>query len=217
TLANTWGVLIEGGPSNNTVGGTAAGAGNTISGNTNYGVAIADGGTTANRVEGNRIGTNAAGSAALANGQGVVIEGGASGNTVGGTEPGAANPLSGNTYHGVWISGPGTTGNAVEGNRIGTNADGSAALANENGVVIDAGASGNTVGGADPGAANTVSGNTAAGVRILNPGTTANRVEGNRIGTQADGIDRLANAWGVLIEGGAGNNTVGGTAAGAGN
>ena len=51
----------------NTIGGTAAGAGNTISGNLGDGVHIT-GGSSDNLVEGNLIGTNAAATAPWATG-----------------------------------------------------------------------------------------------------------------------------------------------------
>lgn len=85
------GVEIYLGASNNTIGGTAAGAGNVISGNRD-GVALLDTGTSGNVVLGNLIGLNAAGNAAIGNGfDGVWIAFGASNNTVGGT---AASVLS---------------------------------------------------------------------------------------------------------------------------
>ena len=49
------------------IGGTAAGAGNLISGNTSDGVEISGTGTNLNLVQGNRIGTNAAGTLPLGN------------------------------------------------------------------------------------------------------------------------------------------------------
>ena len=60
--------------SNNTIGGTAAAARNVISGNDNTGISITAG-TTGNRVQGNFIGTDAAGASAIGNGSGVVTEG----------------------------------------------------------------------------------------------------------------------------------------------
>ena len=77
-------------------------------------------------------------------GNGVQIDGGATGNTIGGitTTPGtgAGNVISGNSDDGVDISGSGTTGNVVAGNLIGTNAAGEGALGNGyNGVEIDTG------------------------------------------------------------------------------
>ena len=68
-------------PSGNTIGGTAAGAGNVISGNTDDGVEITGTGTTGNVVAGNYIGTDVTGTVALGNGlDGVEIDTGASGN-----------------------------------------------------------------------------------------------------------------------------------------
>ena len=62
-----------------------------ISGNAWDGVHIVDSGTSNNVVEGNFIGTNASGTAAVANGaSGVAIFGGASSNTVGGLYDGYA-------------------------------------------------------------------------------------------------------------------------------
>ena len=64
-LGNTnQGVAIFGSATNNTIGGTAAGAGNVLSGNNGEGVRITGSGTTGNVVLGNLIGTNAAGTAA---------------------------------------------------------------------------------------------------------------------------------------------------------
>ena len=69
---------------------------------------------------------------------------GSQGNTVGGTASGAGNVISGNADDGIYIS---DSANLVEGNLIGTTADGSAAMANSsNGIYIDDAAA-NTVGG----------------------------------------------------------------------
>src|SRR5439155_21397527 len=132
SLPNDIGVLIEVGPGtilgshNNTIGGTAAGAGDIISGNTGLGILITGSGTSSNLVQGNKIGLSAAATpAALPNGTGVSIAGGASNNTIGGTTAAAANLISGNTSGaGVLITDAMTTGNTVEGNFIGTLADG---------------------------------------------------------------------------------------------
>ena len=60
----------------NTIGGNAAAARNIISGNSGIGVYLAQSGTSGNVVEGNYIGTDLTGGAALGNLYGVVIVGG---------------------------------------------------------------------------------------------------------------------------------------------
>ena len=96
------GVEITGGATGNTIGGTAAGAGNVISGQYNRNIGAAgvfvggqgDTTTTGNLIAGNLIGTDATGTRAEGNQNGVWLE--ASGNTVGGTTAGARNVISGN-------------------------------------------------------------------------------------------------------------------------
>ncbi len=82
------GVLIDG-SSNNTIGGTAVGASNLISGNSGAGVSI-DPGATNNVVLGNFIGTDATGERAVPNSADGVLIDGSSNNTIGGTAVGAA-------------------------------------------------------------------------------------------------------------------------------
>ena len=203
-VANGIGVLFDSAPSN-TIGGMTAGAGNLISGNTNRGVSIEGSFATDDLIEGNRIGTNATGTAAMSNFQGVVLE--SPGNIVGGTGAGAANLISGNSFQGVGI-GVSATGNLVEGNEIGTNLAGTAAVPNQTGVAL--GSAGNTIGGTAVGAGNLLSGNSAFGVFL---GESGNLVEGNRIGTDVTGTVALGNATGVEVH--SSGNTIGGTAAGA--
>jgi titin len=202
---------------NSVVGGTAPGAGNVISANKAYGVNLAGAAATGNRVEGNVIGTSISGNKALPNANGVGINGGASGNTVGGTVSGAGNTVSGNTGYGVVVFGSQTSGNAVLGNVIGADVFGAKALPNANGVSVNGGASGNTVGGVARGR-NLISGNLQFGVTLFGSGTANNLVQGNFIGTDAAGAKAFANGVsGVAVSSGAANNTVGGTAPGAGN
>jgi hypothetical protein len=181
------GVLVIGGASNNTIGGTA---GNTISKNGTNGVEISGAATTGNVVQGNRIGTDAGGTNALANaGSGVFINGAPS-NTIGGA--GAGNVISANAGHGVFISGATATANTVASNFIGSDINNTAGLGNGlNGVLVD-NASGNTIGGLLSGEDNSIVTNVQDGVEI-NAGT-GNRILGNSIdanGTTAQhlGID----------------------------
>ena len=206
-------------PGSNTIG--LPGAGNVISGNAYVGINI--GGSMNTLVQGNFIGTNASGTEALANGaSGVFVSSGASGNTIGGASSGDANVISGNNSNGVYITGSGTTGNVVLGNLIGTNAAGTAALSNRGtGVLINGGASANTIGGSVNGAGNVISGNGAigsgnSGITLADFGTSNNVIAGNIIGLNAAGSAAIPNSYdGIVVAGAVSDNTIGGTTAGA--
>ncbi|CAA9268118.1 MAG: hypothetical protein AVDCRST_MAG42-3099 [uncultured Chthoniobacterales bacterium] len=85
--------------------------------------------------------------------------------------------------------------NTVRGNFIGTNASGTEARPNATGVLIDGG-NRNIIGGITTAARNVISGNDGAGVRITGD-SSDNRIQGNLIGTQADGTQGLANLNGI--------------------
>jgi hypothetical protein len=202
--------------SNNTIGGTAAAARNVISGNGNTGILITAG-PTGNLVQGNFIGTNAAGTGAIGNGTGVLTQGqsgNSSSHTIGGTAPGARNIISGNNGPGISIGGT-LTGSVVQGNFIGTDVTGRTAVANaSDGVLIMFGSANNTIGGTTPAARNVISGNGANGVRSdYHPNT----VQGNFIGTQADGVSPLGNGSNGVLINLFDSNAIGGSASGAGN
>ncbi len=219
-VQNPVGVLIEAGAQNNLIGGPTAALRNVISGNQYQGVVMRDSGTANNFAQGNYIGLNAAGTAALPNGNaGIYIFAGAHGNTIGGAFPGARNVISGNSNQGIAISDAGTSANLVAGNYIGLNATGAAAVANSfAGVEIYGGATGNTIGGTSVAARNVISGNSPQGIAISGTGSTSNVALGNYIGTNFSGASAVPNGYsGVGIFNGASNNTIGGTVAGAGN
>ncbi len=214
------GVLVTSGATNNTIGGTVAGAGNLISGNDNYGVRISGSGTTGNVLQGNYIGTDATGTVDLGNTwHGVLISGGAANNTIGGTAVEAGNVISGNDQNGINLVDTGTSGNVVQGNKIGTDVTGTADLGNAwDGILLSTGATNNMIGGTAAGAGNVISGNDQRGVSLKGTGTANNAVEGNVIGTDMTGTLDLGNGLsGVELSIGANSNTIGGTAAGAGN
>jgi hypothetical protein len=156
---------------------------------------------------------------------GVGIAGAATNTVIGGDRftgsglLGQGNLISGNGKAGIWLEDTGTTGNQILGNFIGTDADGTTALKNlENGIFIGFGASNNVIGGTTPGAGNLISGNGDQGIQIQNVDTTGNQIRGNFIGTDVAGAAALGNlSNGILINFGASNNVVGGTAPGAGN
>jgi titin len=186
--------------------------GNNGGGNFDGGVQLEGVGTTENTLQGNTIGLNGA-AAAAPNGYGVLIQNGASGNLVGGPTAAGRNVISANLQSGVAILGPTTTGNIVQSNFIGTNAAGTAAAPSQsvNGVTISG--SGNLIGG--DGAGNVISGNAGAatGILIGGSGASGNMVYGNFIGTDKTGMLPVPNAFGVVIQGGASGNLIGGTTA----
>lgn len=147
-------------------------------------------GTTGNTVTGNYIGTTASGAASLGNnGEGVLIDSNAAGNTIGGTESGDGNLISGNASHGIVITDTGTDGNSVFGNLIGGDSSRTGALGNNgNGVMLLTVASGNVVGGIETEEANTIVNNSLNGVAVL--GGTRNSIRGNAIHSNGElGID----------------------------
>jgi hypothetical protein len=211
------GIAIFDGPQLNTIGGTAAGAGNTVSGNNGPGIFISGVGANSNAIQGNVIGLTAAGNVALANQYyGVGIFGSASSNTVGGTGPGARNIISGNGFNGVAIGGTDTNQNVVAGNFIGTDLTGSAAIGNNQaGVAIFGEAKFNVIGGMGAGFRNVISANVSDDIEISGLNTTDNKVQGNYIGLNAAGTAAIANNnEGVGVFGNAQNNTIGGTVPG---
>jgi alpha-tubulin suppressor-like RCC1 family protein len=161
----------------NTIGGLTVAERNIISGNFGPNIYIWGSSAQNNVVQGNYIGTNAAGTASLnANGgsQGVLIASGAKNNKIGGLEAGAGNVISGNYANGVAIIDSGTTGNIVQGNLIGLTAAGTGALANRiRGVVFDLSAATNTVGGSTAGR-NRIAYNTAEGIAVIGSATRNN-------------------------------------------
>ena len=170
-----------------------------------------------NLVEACYLGTDAVGTGDLGNG-GVGITISSNGNTVGGTAPAQRNLISGNSSYGVVLTGPSATGNVVTGNYIGLDRTGTADLGNSShGIMIEAGASSNHVGGETAGKRNVISGNGSSGIQITGAGSDFNVVRGNLIGTTAAGTDPMPNIYGITILNGAASDTLGGSAAGAGN
>jgi hypothetical protein len=216
---NTFGVLIDISAKNVTIGGTAAAARNVISGNV-AGIGIGnnfDQGGSGHHIQGNFIGTDATGAAALPNGIGISLHTNVSGSTIGGATAGARNVISGNTGQGVGVSGflgdPSTTGNFVMGNYIGTDVTGLAPLGNA-GAGISIGGFANTIGGANPGEGNVIAANLGAGIELV--GGNGNTIKGNLIGTDAGGTVALGNTgYGLFLAGS--DVVVGGPSAGEGN
>jgi hypothetical protein len=224
-IPNGWhGIIIEDVADSNTIGGTAAGAGNLISGNGAAGVEIRDSGTDGTLIQGNLIGTDGSGLVPIGNSSGgIIVDSGASGTTIGGSTAAARNIISGNNADGVLVQDPGTDGTIVQGNWIGLDSTGSAALANQmSGISICNGATNTRIGGDSGSEGNVISGNVYQGIAVWGPDTTGVVIEGNLIGLDTGGSTAVGNESGgiSLFDGGGGpvyGAVIGGTSPGAGN
>jgi hypothetical protein len=187
------------------------GPGNVISGNAFAGVFLSSSTAAFNAVFGNRIGTNAAGSGVVGNGFGVLLDGGAGGNTVGG--PLGCNLISGNSQGGVMLglspSSPAVS-NLVQFNFIGMNAAQTQALGSQAvGVSVSSGSALNAV------FSNVVAGNSGNGLQMAS--ASDNAVQGNSFGQSYNAVGvafgnqvQIANAgFGVALMPGASFNFVG--------
>lgn len=181
------GIYVEG--NHNTIGEPSKG--NLVSGNKANGITLSGTGAFANVVAGNEVGTTLSGAAALPNsGEGIELQFGAHGNTIGGA---AGNIVSGNNGDGILLSAAGTHGNTLLNNRIGTNNIGTAKVPNKgNGIFLDF-VPGNTIGGG-----NYVSGNAQNGILILS--SSDSTITGNFIGIGTNGATLGNGAAGVNVE-----------------
>jgi parallel beta-helix repeat protein len=207
----------------NIIGGVESGARNLIGGNT-IGILVRSF-STANTIQGNWIGLDSGGAAPLAGRKQVfgirLLTSDA--NIIGGTVAGAGNVISGHagappfqTFDGYGISVFSSGLNTIQGNRIGTDVSGTQAVPNSiDGIQLYGVSRTNTIGGTTAGARNIISGNLRHGIFLRD--AYNNNIQGNYIGTQADGASPMGNGEnGVFLYSGSGNN-IGGTTAGSGN
>lgn len=182
-----------------------------IGGFSGAGIRLSGGGS--HTILGSFLGTTQTGTAAQANGVGVLIENGSLGNRVGGNGTNERNIISGNTGAGVRIDNAYTT--LVAGNFIGTDVNGTSAVPNQGGgVIMLNGAAGSTIGGVSPGLGNIISGNATAGVLLQGASTSGNIIAGNRVGLDFGGLALANTGPGIKAFGAAGSAPPGGTAAG---
>ena len=155
-VANKGDGITLGFSSGDTLGGTSTADRNVISGNGLNGIDLS--GSAGNTIEGNYIGTNAAGTLDRGNtGNGVLVAGISNNNTIGGS---VGNLISGNNSNGILINGQ-SSGNSVAGNTIGLAANGTTALGNSGDGVKVQNATGNTIG-----SSSSVQYYTAAGISL---------------------------------------------------
>lgn len=184
-LGNSYyGIFVDGtgvgNVTNNLIGASPAGLGNTIVGSGVVNLNIAGTGATGTLVQGNFLGTDISGSLGLFPTPYDIIINGSAGNTIGGTSAGKGNLISAAVSAGLSILNAGGSNNLVVGNVIGRG-QGGPTLANNVGVLIS-NAPNNTVGGTTSGAANIISGNTTNTIQVTGAGATGNQVGGNIIG-----------------------------------
>lgn len=198
------GILVVNSP-NNIIGTANPLDRNVISANDGDGVGLVGAGSTANRVQGNFLGTDRTGTQPAGNVYfGLAIWSGASNNIV------SNNVISANGSAGIRILWSDARLNRIEGNFIGTDVTGSRGLGNGYyGVWLYSSVS-NTVGGAASGSGNVISGNEAGGI-LLSHESRANAIMGNLIGTDASGSLDLGNGASGIWLNASENNTIGGT------
>jgi uncharacterized repeat protein (TIGR01451 family) len=194
-----------------TIGGTTAAARNVVSGFGYFGLDL----RAPDLVEGNYIGTDMTGKAALGNISGGVKLTGSS--TIGGSVQGSGNVISGNGGPGITTVGlPADQSNLIEGNFIGVDVSGSVAMPNSGSGISVSGDQYVTIGGTTPGAANVISANRIDGINLTLSSPAGTVVLGNDIGTDLSGTLKLGNASdGIYIN--ADQQIIGGMGAGAGN
>ncbi len=188
----------------NTIGGDFPGAGNVISDNGLFGVAITGPTASENRILGNIIGTDHSSTLDLGNtSTGVYIS--APKNSVGGAGFEEGNLISGNDYGGVRVAGASASSNRVLGNLIGTQSDETSPLPNGQwGVWVDQ-ASDTLIGGTSKGAANVIAHHARSGVTVTGSTAHGNRIQGNTMFSNA-GLSIDLNADGTTANDAVANN-----------
>jgi trimeric autotransporter adhesin len=180
-LGNTAQGISMGTGTGNIVGSFSVAGRNVISANGQHGILLNSG---SNFVQGNFVGTDVAGTAAIPNADGIFVAGG--GNTIGGTAPGAGNLVSGNTTIGITLANQLVAGNTVQGNLVGTDVTGTVAIAGHSTAGVNVGpfSNDNVIGGTPSGAGNLIAFSAGNGVLVSGAaatGGTNNAILGNRI------------------------------------
>jgi CSLREA domain-containing protein len=179
----------------NRIGGTTPADRNVISGGAGGpGIEIFGPSANDNIVQGNFIGTDAAGQAAHGNTFfGVTVAMSATNNTIGGTVPGARNLISGNKGQGIFFNN--AAGNLVQGNFIGTDVSGRNSLGNASDGI---GGDGNTIGGTVSGAGNIIAFNGGDGVAGNNVVLGNSIFENGGLGIDTGGDNTVTPGFPVL-------------------
>jgi CSLREA domain-containing protein len=196
-IGNGNGVYVAG-SSGNIIGGSSAGDRNVISASNNtaniYVVAYGGHSPDHNLIRGNYIGTRADGMGVVTQADYGIFLSDGSATEIGGTTMGTGNLISGND-NGIGVF-SGTSGTIIRGNWIGTDATGTGALGNVDGIYMYYGSA--NIGDPTTPGNNVISGNSSYGIYIgQSTGTT---IYGNRIGMGAYDAGGIPNAYGVGLE-----------------
>jgi len=210
------GVELNGG-TGATIGGSNPADRNVIAGNDGSDIFFNDSGGSNAVIQGNLIGTNAAGTAAIP-GQfsetGVYIRIG-TGVTIGGLTPAVRNVISGRRSAAISVGytvGSVAAQATIRGNYIGTDVTGTQPIANGYGIVLNS--VNNIVGGGAAGAGNVIAASAIYG--MTGDGGNGATIQGNFIGTDPTATIDLGNTQAGIIVGG-NDWVIGGTAPGEGN
>ena len=188
---------IDVGTGGNTVGGSAAGAGNVIGGLSSVVLQFTSNSFNpgASSAQGNFIGTDASGTAALAAGPYGIVIGGSSGIvTIGGSAPGSGNLIRG-SMDGLLVNGDAAAGTPViQGNHIGVGLTGALLPSGNSGIMLT-NSGGGLVGGTAPNEGNVIACNGTNGVAVAFANGWAvlgNSIYGNGFGISLSGSDSIS-------------------------
>ncbi len=208
---NVWGIYDQG--QNNHIGG-GPGQGNIVVDNATAGIYLVN--SYRSRIQGNTVGTNPAGTAALGTQTvGIYLDGAVQTLIGGDRTAGLGNLVSGNTAYGLLLENATTLGNTLCGNVIGLSAGETAAIPNQADGIRLQEAQGNIIGLPLAGYENVVAGNRQNNIILYEGSSTPTRVQhttlqNNYIGVNSASADGFDGSVYSLYLNGADYNLIGG-------
>ncbi len=133
SLGDGNGIVLDN-ASNNTIGGSAPGERNVVSGHAFPAIFIKNPSATGNKIIGNYLGTDSTGTIRIGNSKGITIDG-AVGNTIGGKVASDGNLICSSSGYGIEVRN-GASGTNIQNNYIGTNSDNETGLGNDSDAIF---------------------------------------------------------------------------------